>query len=182
MKNKKQLRSWETPTNRSHYKPMESRTERKIGFSPVFDKNSKVLILGSFPSVKSRQIDFYYGNKQNRFWKMLCGYFGEEIPQTIEGKKAFLYRRNIALWDMVTACEIVGSSDASIKNAELADLDEVFKNAKIQKILLNGTLAYTLFMERYKDVPISYEKMPSTSPANPRFNETVWRKALDDVF
>lgn len=161
---------------------MESSTQRKIGFAPVFDKDSKVLILGSFPSVKSRQIDFYYGNKQNRFWKMLCGYFAEEIPESIEHKKAFLYRRNIALWDMVTACEIVGSSDASIKNAEIVNLDEILTIAKIEKILLNGTLAYALFVEKYKDIAIPYEKMPSTSPANPRYSETVWREALNDVF
>lgn len=74
--------------------------ERKQGFAPVYDENSRVLVLGSFPSVKSRQIDFYYGNKQNRFWKMLCGYFGEDIPQTTQGKKEFLYRRGVALWDI----------------------------------------------------------------------------------
>ena len=65
--------------------------KRKIGFAPVYDAESRVLILGSFPSVKSREIDFYYGNKQNRFWKFLCGYFKEEIPQTTEGKKDFFY-------------------------------------------------------------------------------------------
>ncbi len=89
--------------------------ERKIGFAPIFDENSRVLILGSFPSVKSREIDFYYGNKQNRFWKMLCGFFQEEIPSTQEEKIEFLLRRNVALWDMVMSCEIEGSSDASIK-------------------------------------------------------------------
>ncbi|MBQ8284276.1 MAG: DNA-deoxyinosine glycosylase [Clostridia bacterium] len=157
-------------------------TQRKIGFAPVFDKNSKVLILGSFPSVKSRQIDFYYGNKQNRFWRTVCGYFNEEIPETIEGKKEFLFRRNIALWDMVMACEIEGSADSSIKNVEIADLNQVFAMAKIEKILLNGTLAYNLFSEHFATCGILYEKMPSTSPANPRFSETIWRNALDDVY
>ncbi len=156
--------------------------QRKIGFAPVCDENSKVLILGSFPSVKSRQIDFYYGNKQNRFWKTICGYFNEEIPETVEGKTAFLFRRNIALWDMVMACEIEGSADSSIKNAEIADLNQIFSTAKIEKILLNGTLAYQLFTEHYKECGIDYEKMPSTSPANPRFSEKVWRSALDDVY
>ena len=94
---------------------------RKIGFAPVFDGNSRVLILGSFPSVKSREIDFYYGHKQNRFWKMLCGYFGEEIPETTDGKREFLNRNKIALWDMVVSCEIKGSADASVKNAVTAD-------------------------------------------------------------
>ncbi len=155
---------------------------RKAGFEPVFDKNSKILILGSFPSVKSRQIEFYYGNKQNRFWKMLCGYFGEEIPQSTEEKKAFLYRRNIALWDMVTSCEIEGSADASVKNAEVADLRLVLDHADIRKILLNGTLSYQLFIGRYKDLTIPFAKMPSTSPANPRFDEKIWWKALNEIF
>ena len=157
-------------------------TGRKIGFAPVFDKDSRVLILGSFPSVKSREIDFYYGHKQNRFWKMLCGYFGEEIPSTIDGKKAFLGRNHIALWDMVVSCEIQGSSDASVKNAVTADLNEVLGRAKIEKILLNGTLSYDLFMKSYADLEIPYAKMPSTSPANPRYDEKIWKGALDDVF
>ena len=154
---------------------------KKIGFPPVYDENSRVLILGSFPSVKSRQIEFYYGNKQNRFWKMLCGYFQESIPETVDGKREFLYRNRIALWDMVVACEIDGSSDASIKNAEIADLSKVLDGAKIEKILLNGTLSYNLFLESYNGA-IPYTKMPSTSPANPRYDETVWRKELDTVF
>ena len=157
-------------------------TTKEIGFPPVYDYESKVLILGSFPSVKSREISFYYGHKQNRFWKMLCGYFGEEIPNDIEGKKRFLHRNKIALWDIATACEIKGSADASVKNAEIADLSEIFKTAKIELILLNGTLAYTLFMEKYAEIDIPYIKMPSTSPANPRYKEEPWRNALDRVF
>ncbi|MBE5740602.1 MAG: DNA-deoxyinosine glycosylase [Clostridiales bacterium] len=156
--------------------------ERKIGFAPIFDKNSRVLILGSFPSVKSREIDFYYGNKQNRFWKMLYGFFQEEIPFTKEEKIEFLLRRNVALWDMVISCEIEGSSDASVKNVELADIPRLLKETKIEKILLNGTLAYNLFAGNYATVSISYEKMPSTSPANPRYDEIKWRNQLNDVF
>ena len=156
--------------------------KRQTGFAPVFDKESRILILGSFPSVKSREIDFYYGHKQNRFWKMLCGYFKEDIPESVEGKKEFLKRRNIALWDIVISCEIEGSADASVKNAEIADLQIVLQNAKIQKILLNGALSYNLFMEKYENITIPYKKMPSTSPANPRYDESVWRKELDDVF
>ncbi len=140
------------------------------------------MILGSFPSVKSREIDFYYGHKQNRVWKMLCGYFNVEIPETVEGKKAFLLRNKIALWDMVVSCEIQGSADASVKNAVTADLNEVLQYANIEKILLNGTLSYDLFMKTYANLTISYEKMPSTSPANPRYDESVWRRALDEVF
>ena len=157
-------------------------TVRKIGFAPVFDKDSRVLILGSFPSVKSREIDFYYGHKQNRFWKMLCGYFKEAVPDTVKGKKEFLYRNKIALWDMVVSCEIQGSSDASVKNAVIADLNEVLCFANIEKILLNGTLSYELFEKEYEGLSIPYEKMPSTSPANPRYDEKIWWRALDDVF
>lgn len=157
-------------------------TERKTGFAPVFDGESRVLILGSFPSVKSRQIEFYYGNKQNRFWSMLCGYFGETVPETTAEKRDFLARRKIALWDMVVACEIEGSADASVKNAETADLNEILEKAPIEKILLNGTLAYELFINRYADIPIPYQKMPSTSPANPRYQKDVWTKELDGVF
>lgn len=155
---------------------------KKIGFSPVFNEESRVLILGSFPSVKSRQINFYYGNKQNRFWRMICSYFEESIPDSVEEKTTFLYRNNVALWDMVTACRIEGSADASVKDAELADLNEVLSVAKVEKILLNGTLAFELFEKRYADLGIAYAKMPSTSSANPRFTEDVWRKALDDIF
>ena len=156
--------------------------ERKIGFAPIFDKDSRVLILGSFPSVKSREVDFYYGHKQNRFWKMLCGYFNEEIPATKEGKISFLKRNKIALWDMAVSCEIKGSSDASVKNAVTADLQEILPFAKIEKILLNGTLSYDLFIKNYADLDVPFERMPSTSPANPRYDEKVWRRALDDVF
>lgn len=156
--------------------------KRKVGFEPVFDERSRVLILGSFPSVKSRQIDFYYGNKQNRFWHMICGYFHEPIPETIEAKREFLLRNKIALWDMVNSCEIQGSSDASVKNAEIADLQKVFNHAKIEKILLNGALSYDLFVKSYGNLSIDYQRMPSTSPANPRYREEIWKEALDDVF
>lgn len=154
----------------------------KMGFPPVYDKNSRVLILGSFPSVKSREIAFYYGNKQNRFWKTLCGFFGETIPETVDGKREFLLRNKIALWDMAVSCEIEGSADASVKNAVLADLGRIFSVAKMEKILLNGTLAYQLFMQKYANVNIPYVKMLSTSPANPRFQAEIWHKELQDVF
>lgn len=155
---------------------------RKTGFAPVVNQDSQLLILGSFPSVKSREISFYYGNKQNRFWKTICGFFEEEIPQSTAEKIEFLHRRKIALWDMVTSCEIEGSADASMKNIELVDLQEVLGVAKIQKILLNGTKAYNLFLQKYQDLPIPYVKMPSTSPANPRFLVEAWHKELYEVF
>lgn len=157
-------------------------SQRKVGFEPVFDEHSRVLILGSFPSVKSRQMDFYYGNKQNRFWRMICGYFHEPIPESVDGKREFLLRNHVALWDVVTSCEIEGSADASVKNAEIADLQRVLNHANIEKILLNGTLSYELFVKNYPDLPVPYQKMSSTSPANPRYQEQLWKEALDDVF
>ena len=156
--------------------------QRKIGFAPVFNADSRILILGSFPSVKSREIDFYYGNKQNRFWKTVCGYFHENVPETVEGKRTFLYSRKIALWDMVTACEIDGSADVSVRNEETADLNEIFRFANIEAVLLNGSLAYNLFLRSYADISIPYYKLPSTSPANPLFDEKSWKEALDCVF
>ena len=154
----------------------------KMGFSPVYDEDSKLLILGSFPSVKSREISFYYGHKQNRFWKTVCGFFNREIPETIEGKIQFLKEKHIALWDIVTECEIVGSSDSSVKNEKIADLSLILKTAKIGKVLLNGSLAYELFCKHYAEYcernGITFVKMPSTSPANPRFSKSVWENEL----
>ena len=150
----------------------------KYGFSPIYDTNSRVLILGSFPSVKSREISFYYGNKQNRFWKTVCSFFEEEVPENTEQKKDFLFRRGIALWDVVTACEIDGSSDASIRNAEIADVGAIIKGTKIEKILLNGKLAFDLFKDNFAWIDVPFLKMPSTIPANPRFNEEIWRREL----
>ena len=154
----------------------------KMGFEPVFNEHSKALILGSFPSVKSREISFYYGNKQNRFWRMVCGFFKEEIPESVADKKDFLLRKGIALWDMADSCEIEGSADASVKNAKLVDLSVLFSKCKIEKILLNGTLAYDLFCRKYAGIEIPYVKMPSTSPANPRFDMEICRKELYDIF
>lgn len=152
--------------------------KKESGFPPVFNRESKLLILGSFPSVKSRKIQFYYGNNQNRFWKTVCGFFGEPVPEAVEEKKEFLFRRHIALWDMAAECEIEGSADSSIKEVVLADLDVIFREAPIEKILLNGALSYKLFLSRYADISVPYFKMPSTSPANPRFDERAWREQL----
>ncbi|MCD7728605.1 MAG: DNA-deoxyinosine glycosylase [Clostridia bacterium] len=157
-------------------------TDLKCGFSPVFDGKSKVLILGSFPSVKSRKIEFYYGNPQNRFWRVLCNYFGEEIPQDTQGKTEFLLKNAIALWDIVTECEIEGSKDATIKNYRVADLDEVLSKAEIKLIILNGGTAYSIFKASYGDIGVPYIKLPSTSPANTHFDENLWKGALDCVF
>lgn len=155
---------------------------RAEGFDPVFDEKSRILILGSFPSVKSRQISFYYGNPQNRFWKTLEKIFGEEIPPDTEGKRAFLLRRHIALWDVVKSCDVVGSSDASIENVTFADIPSVMERAKIERIFCNGTKAYDLFIENFPKYREMTQKLPSTSPANPRFRVEAWERALSEVF
>ena len=152
------------------------------GFSPIFDANSELLILGSFPSVKSRAQQFYYGNRQNRFWKMLFGYFGEAEKDEVEAKKEFLLRRRIALWDIVEECSIVGSSDATITDYTLADIPSLLRTAPIREILLNGATAYNLFFSRYAGIGVPYRRMPSTSPANPRYDQGVWFQALEEVF
>ena len=152
------------------------------GFDPVFDKDSVLLILGSFPSVKSRKEGFYYGNPQNRFWKTVCGYFGEEMPKTIADKKAFLTRRKIALWDVVTACEIEGSQDSSIKGEEVADIRGLLASSNIKKIFCNGGKSFELLEREFPELLNITQKLPSTSPANPRFLAEAWHRALDEVF
>ena len=141
------------------------------GFSPVWDEKSKLLILGSFPSVKSREVNFYYGHPQNRFWKVIAQVFQEELPHTIEEKKAVLHKNHIALWDVIKSCDIIGSSDSSIKNAEPADISTLLKAAPIERIYVNGSLAKKLY-DRYvfPDTGMQAIKLPSTSPANAAFS------------
>ncbi|MBR6487442.1 MAG: DNA-deoxyinosine glycosylase [Clostridiales bacterium] len=134
---------------------------------PVFDKDSKVLILGSFPSVRSREAGFFYGHPQNRFWKVTARVFGDEVPQTTEEKKAFLLRNHIALWDVIGSCDIDGSSDASIRNVTVNDISLILKTADIRSVFLNGKKAYSLY-QKYMYPVIKREGicLPSTSPAN----------------
>ncbi len=151
------------------------------GFAPCYFPDSRLLILGSFPSVKSRAEGFYYGNPQNRFWRTVCGFFGEDVPAEIEQKRAFLQRRRIALWDVVTACEIEGSADASIREAQLADVAALVHRTQICEVFCNGKTAYTL-LEKAPPCPVPVRLLPSTSPANPRFSAAVWEDALRAVF
>ena len=120
------------------------------GFLPFFDENSEILILGSFPSVISRETNFYYGNKQNRFWKILSEAFGEPAPETIGEKQALLKNHKIALWDVVAECEITGSLDSTIKNYKVADITQVLDKANVKKIILNGGKAKEIFLKNYK--------------------------------
>ena len=152
------------------------------GFAPVFDENSRVLILGSFPSVKSRAQGFYYGNPQNAFWRTLGAFFHEEPPKDAEGRRAYVLRHGTALWDVVISCTIAGSSDASIRGETVADVASLVRGSKICRILCNGTTAYHLFQRNFPElVPIA-KKLPSTSPANPRFCVEPWFEALSEAF
>lgn len=142
-------------------------------FGPVYNKNSKILILGSFPSVKSRELNFYYGHPQNRFWKLMSKIYNEEIGDEIDLKKQFLLKNNIALWDTLKSCEIKGSSDASITNVEINNIEELIKKSNISKIIFNGKAAYNLFvknadMTKYSNLEIRI--LPSTSPANAAYS------------
>ena len=140
-------------------------------FEPVFDENSKVLILGTFPSVKSRENRFYYGHPQNRFWKVIAGLTESEVPQTIEEKKKLLLEHGIAIWDVIESCDIIGSSDSSIKNVVPADIERVVANSKIQNIYANGGTAKKLY-EKYSQKKTGREiiGLPSTSPANAAYS------------
>ncbi len=136
-------------------------------FPPLFDAASKVLILGSFPSVKSREINFFYGHPQNRFWKVVAAVFHEDTPKTIEEKKQFLHRNHIALWDVIHSCDIQGSSDASIKNVTPNDLNRILDAADIRQIYVNGKTAYNYY-QKYTEKMTGRPAicLPSTSPAN----------------
>ncbi len=134
---------------------------------PVFDAHSEILILGSFPSVRSREQGFFYGHPQNRFWCVLAGVLGVEVPQTVEEKKRLLLDHRIALWDVIASCEITGSSDQSIQQVEVNDLDLILSAAPIAQIYVNGKTAEKYY-RRYLEPVIGRAAicLPSTSPAN----------------
>lgn len=133
---------------------------------PFYNKDSKVLILGSFPSIKSREAGFYYAHPQNRFWKVLSIIFDEPI----ENKQEFLKKNHIALFDVCASCEIKGSSDASIKEVVPNDISEILKSSEIKIIFLNGKTAANLYKKYMQDIKIPSVVLPSTSPANATFN------------
>ena len=138
---------------------------------PCFNKESKILILGSFPSVKTREYGFFYGHSQNRFWRVMEILFNEELSNDID----FLSRHKIALYDSIYQCDIIGSSDASIKNAQPSDLKEIIRGADIKEVFLNGSTSYKYY-KKYHEKDLGHEgvKLPSTSPANARYR-------LDDL-
>lgn len=149
-----------------------------MGFEPCFESDSRILILGSFPSVISRKELFYYANPLNRFWKTLAKLTGETLPESTADKKAFLSRHRIALWDVVTECDIRGSLDSNIKNYAVADVGKILNAAKIEAVFLNGQTAYRIFKKHFPSLSSLAVLLPSTSPANTRFDYAEWEKAL----
>lgn len=134
---------------------------------PVFDAESRVLILGTMPSPKSREVQFYYGHPQNRFWRVLAAVLGEEVPRSVPEKKAMLLRHRIALWDVLAECEITGASDSSIRNPVANDLSVVLDHAPVQAVFTTGATAWKLYTRLQKPhTGIEAVRLPSTSPAN----------------
>lgn len=154
-------------------KKAEERLLVRHPFPPLYDENSKILILGSFPSVKSREMAFFYGHPQNRFWKLLSRLLEAPFPETVPERRAFLLAHGIALWDVIASCEIHGSSDASIRNAVPNDLRQILDHAQIRQVYVNGQTAGKLY-RKYQEKPLTEAYggcakaivLPSTSPAN----------------
>lgn len=142
---------------------------------PIINKDSKILILGSFPSVKSRELNFFYMHQQNRFWKILSYLFNDDFYNAdIDTKIKLCYKHKIALFDVIKSCTIIGSSDSTIENVIPNDINSLIKNTSIKHIYCNGNKSYSLFLKYNKDISIPVNQMPSTSPANAKMN-------LDDL-
>ena len=140
-------------------------------FGPLYSGHSRILILGSFPSVKSREQNFFYGHPQNRFWKVVASVFDAPVPVTIEEKKKLIIDSDLALWDSIASCEITGSSDASIKNAKANDISMILSSCAIEQIYCNGRKSHELY-RKYIEPEIRREAicLPSTSPANAQWS------------
>lgn len=152
-------------------------------FPPVAGLDSRVLILGSFPSVRSREEGFFYGHPRNRFWPLMAALYGEDVPQTIPERRALILRHGLALWDVIASCHIEGSSDASVRNAVPVDISRVLGVADIRRVVCNGALAGKLYA-RYLQQAVGLEAIiaPSTSPANAAWSLArlipMWHDAL----
>ena len=151
---------------------------------PVYDEDSEILILGSFPSVKSREEGFFYGHPRNRFWKILSSIYDEKTPETIEEKKTFLLKNHIAVWDVIRSCDIRGSSDASIRNVLPNNISSLLKKTKIQRIYVNGKTAEKLYRKYLEENARKAQVLPSSSPANAGYSlERLieeWRRLLSE--
>lgn len=140
-------------------------------FEPIFDKNSEILVLGSFPSVKSRENNFYYAHPQNRFWRVVASVYSCPVPKTVEEKKNMLLSNKIAVWDVIKSCEITGSVDSTIKSVIPNDLSEILSVADIKKIYANGKTAQSLYNKYIKkNTGVDIISLPSTSPANAAYS------------
>lgn len=156
----------------------------KHTFDPVFDAESKILILGSFPSVKSRENNFFYGHPQNRFWKVMANVLEWEVPATIEEKREMLLKNHVAVWDVIASCSIVGSSDTSIKDVVVNDFSRILENSKVERVYVNGGKAYELYHKYAEKVTgIQAVKLPSTSPANAAWSleklTKTWKEIME---
>lgn len=153
------------------------------GFAPVAGPRSHVLILGSFPSAKSREVGFYYGHPQNRFWPLMAHLLGQPIPETIEQKKALILQNGLALWDTVCCCTITGASDASIRDVQPNDIAMLCRTYPIEKIYCNGAASFRVYQKYAQEqTGITAEKLPSTSPANAAWRmerlQTAWAQVI----
>ncbi len=179
-----------TVMNKTEKNELRKRIQHPI--PPLYSADSKILILGSFPSVKSRETAFFYGHPQNRFWKLLSLLLEAPFPETIAERRAFLLAHGIAVWDVIASCEIYGSSDASIRNAVPNDLRQILDGAQIRQIYVNGGTAGKLY-RKYQEKPLREVYgdcaeaviLPSTSPANAAWNierlQEAWRVILDPL-
>lgn len=154
----------------------------KHTFKPIYNKESKILILGSIPSVKSRENNFYYGHSKNRFWDLIAKIYNEKIPVSVDEKTDLILRNNLAIYDVIKICDIEGSSDSSIKNAEINDINTIINESSISKIIFNGNKAYELYKKYETNKFTNLVNLPSTSPANARFSFDklfeIWKKEL----
>lgn len=148
-------------------------SEKRIGhpFGPLYGADSRILILGSFPSVRSREQNFFYGHPQNRFWKVIAALFGQDVPETIPEKRELILSHHLALWDSIASCVITGSSDASIREVKPNDLRIILDSAPIERIYCNGRKSHEMY-EKYILPLLGREAvcLPSTSPANAQWS------------
>lgn len=137
---------------------------------PIYDNGSRILILGSFPSVKSREGRFFYDHPQNRFWRILAILYGREPFESRKEKADFLHEHHIALWDVIESCDITRSSDASVKNVKPNDIQKIL-DVGIMRIFCNGAKAYSLYYKYiYPKTQTEAVRLPSTSPANASYS------------
>lgn len=156
-------------------------------FEPIYNEQSQILILGTFPSVKSREGNFYYHHPKNRFWSVISSLLSCSLPNSIEEKKEMLLKHHIAIWDVIYSCDIKGSSDSSIQNVVPNDIAKVLKHSKITSLYSNGGKAYELYYRYcYETVKREIIKLPSTSPANATYSleklNECWKEEIGYVY